>query len=139
MRNLLSAAFAAFMLAGCATTTEYARQAVEYGKHAGTWIGQKIESLYASEGKPSAVEVQPDGGKVVEYQRQQTAETAPGVKSTPPVTADASAATGAATTPATRTIPCTTRYKVDNTGTIRSWTIDGEGCKAVVVEKTQTR
>lgn len=131
MKNLLCLALAALTLAGCATTTQYAKQVIDYGKQAGAWVGQKVESLYAGEGKPTAIEPQADGGKVVEYQHPQTAQPTPPAPATNAATQATTAETPA---PATRIVPCTTRYRVDSTGTIRSWTIDGAGCRAVEVE-----
>ena len=121
MRKLICILPVALLVTACATTTEYARQAYDYGKQATSWVGQKVESLYAKEGTPSAVEPQPDGGKIIEYRKTQTVDAAP-------ATPSASANT---LPPNTRVVPCTTRYKTDNTGTIRSWTIDGAGCRAV--------
>lgn len=139
MRNLLCLVAATLMLTACATTQEVGRQIVDYGKQAGSWIGQKIESLYSKEGKPSSVEPQADGGKVVEYKTRQTVPAKQGASGESGIGQGASNATTSTSdknsiAPNTRVIPCTTRYRTDSTGTIRSWTIDGEGCKAVEVE-----
>ena len=144
-------------LAGCATTAEYGSKVVDYGKQVGSWIGeggswigQKVESLYAKEGTPSATEAQPDGGKIIEYKSNQTLEKTPDGKEkviasqpsqAPAGQTSTAAASGMQATavapeakpanPNIRVVPCTTRYRTDATGTIKSWTIDGEGCKAV--------
>jgi hypothetical protein len=134
LRLLFVTFFATMFLAACATTTEYAKQAYDYGKQATSWVGQKIESLYAKEGTPSAVEPQPDGGKIIEYRKTQTVDAAPVAppSPTPALTAEKTTPPGASPLPPnTRVVPCTTRYRTDSTGTIRSWTIDGAGCKAV--------
>ena len=157
MRNIFCIYFMSLALAGCATTAEWGNQVVDYSKQVGSWIseggswiGQKVESLYAKEGTPSSTEVQPDGGKIVEYKSNQTLEKTPDGKerviasqpSQSPVT-QASAASSSGqqaavaapeakpANPNIRVVPCTTRYRTDATGTIKSWTIDGEGCKAV--------
>jgi hypothetical protein len=147
--------FVSLALAGCATTAELGNQVVDYTKQVGSWIGeggswigQKVESLYAKEGTPSSTETQSDGGKIVEYKSNQTLEktpdgkekviasqpnqvpTAPTVATGGPQAAVAAPETKPAN-PNIRVVPCTTRYRTDATGTIKSWTIDGEGCKAV--------
>ena len=125
MRKLIcifpAALLLASLLTSCATTTDYAKQAYDYGKQATSWVGQKVESLYAKEGPPSAVQPQADGGNIIEYQKTRTIDAAP---ATPAAAANTQP-------PNTRVVPCTTRYRTDSTGTIRSWTIDGTGCKAV--------
>ena len=139
MKNLVSLIAATLMLVGCATTQEYGRQVVEYGKQAGSWIGQKIESLYSIEGKPSSVQPQADGGSVIEYRTQQTVPTRTGDAGATSATTSAAANQTEKNSlpPNTRVVPCTSRYRTDNSGTIRSWTIDGEGCKAIEVATPQ--
>jgi len=158
MKNGVCIGLLSLALAGCATTAEYGSKVVDYTKQVGwwigeggSWIGQKVESLYAKEGTPSSTEAQPDGGKIVEYKSNQTLEKSPDGKekviASQPTQAPAVQASTAATTsgqqaavvtpetksanPNIRVVPCTTRYRTDATGTIKSWTIDGEGCKAV--------
>lgn len=128
MKHLLPFCLLSLLLAGCATT-------MEYGHEIGDWIGHTVGDLYAKLGKPDSSEPQPDGGKVVSYERKEVVPAAPDSKAAQQQSAASD--NGAAKTPSTATPPpntrivsCTTRYKTDSTGVIRSWTIDGEGCKA---------
>ena len=124
-RVLMSACLLPFLLPGCATTTEY-------GHKIGSWIGHSVDDLYSMLGTPTSTEPQADGGKIVTYEKTEVVRSAPGDKVAPPATpGTTSQAAAAATEPAnTRTVSCTTRYKTDSTGVVRSWTFDGEGCKA---------
>jgi hypothetical protein len=141
MGKTLCICLASLVLSSCSTTAEYGRKVVDYSKQMGSWIGQKVESLYAEEGEPSSVKQQPDGGTVIEYKHNQTVEKAPDTAATAasPGQAVPSAATesqvtaanDAATPVNVQVVPCTTRYRADSSGTIRSWTIDGAGCKAI--------
>ncbi len=143
MKNAISLLLATLLLAACATTAEYGRQVVDYGRQAGSWIGQKVESLYATEGEPSSVEAQADGGSIIQYQKgQPTAGPAqaagkdaqPGAPAMNSGAPQAESGAKTATAGNAKVVPCTTRYRTDSSGTIRSWTIDGAGCKAVEEE-----
>lgn len=160
MKNTACICLASFVLASCATTAEYGGKLADYGRQAGSWIGQKVESLFAKEGPPSSMQPQPDGGTIIQYQRSQRVESAPTTAvpnpaampapASPSMTDDGTRTVGSgpqAAAPAAmdakaanvRIVPCTTRYRTDSTGTIRSWTIDGEGCKAVEELPPQTQ
>ena len=110
-------------LGGCATTTEY-------GHKISGWIGHSVDDLYSMLGKPSSSEPQADGGKIVSYERTEVVKAAPDAKAAQQHAASLPATAATAEPANTRTVSCTTRYKTDSTGVVRSWTFDGEGCKA---------
>ena len=118
-----------FLLAGCATTTEY-------GKKIGSWVGQGVDSLVSTLGIPSSTEPLADGGKIVSYEQKVEPlahpEDAPSTSQSDASPQITPARVEAATIPPidTRVVSCTTRYRADSSGVIRSWTLDGEGCKA---------
>ncbi len=120
---------AMFLLAGCATTTEY-------GRKIGSWVGQGVDSLVSTLGIPSSTEPLADGGKIVSYEQKVEplahpvdASSTPSSEATPQATPVRSEAIPNLPTD-TRVVSCTTRYRADSSGVIRSWTLDGEGCKA---------
>lgn len=141
MKKIMFIFLMPLILVGCATT-------MEYGQKLNDWIGHTADELYAKFGKPSSTKTQPDGGKTIQYERSEVVKAPPasteGKTAQQPTTADSGATntsnvqpadqsgTSAAATPPvnTRTVSCTTRYKADSTGVIRTWTIDGSGCKA---------
>jgi hypothetical protein len=137
MKHLISICLLPLLLAGCATT-------MEYGHKFGNWIGQSVDDLYSKLGTPSSTQPQPDGGKIISYERSEVVKASPESKNTQPSNSGNSSAanssatasdqpvtnTATATPSNTRTISCTTRYRTDSTGVIRSWTFDGNGCKA---------
>lgn len=125
---------ASLLLSACATTREYEE------KISG-WIGHTVDDLYSALGVPTSTQPQPDGGSIVTYERKEVVKavpesnttqlSVPGSSNPSNGSSTSQAKTGAATTANTRIVSCTTRYKTDSTGVIRSWTFDGNGCKAV--------
>ena len=141
MKRLSAICVVPFLLSACATVTEYEQKV-------SGWIGSGVDELYSVLGKPSSTEPQPDGGKIITYEKKEVVNTSPEAakpadkKAAPaaPVNAGGAgqAAAPAAEAPAnTRVVSCTTRYRTDSTGVIRSWTFDGEGCKAHEEPKPQ--
>ena len=134
MKRLSAICVVPFLLSACATFTEYEQKV-------SGWIGSGVDELYSVLGKPSSTETQPDGGKIITYEQKEVVKASPETAKPAdnkaaqavPVNAvsAAPAVAPAAESPAnTRIVSCTTRYRTDSTGVIRSWTFDGEGCKA---------
>lgn len=137
IRVLIYVCLLPLLLGGCATTKEY-------GQKVSSWIGHTVDDLYSKLGKPSSTETLTDGGKIVSYERKEVVKDVSENKATQPLASNDGGVTKSANrnpneqisagketaSTKTRTVSCTTRYKTDNTGVVRSWTIDGNGCKA---------
>ncbi|GJM04444.1 MAG: hypothetical protein DHS20C09_04350 [marine bacterium B5-7] len=128
------------LLTGCFATTENYEAALD------TWVGYHTDDLVTVWGVPSKTFTKSDGGMVLEFYNQRSAQIG-GHTSTKPVTTYHSGTThagnkqstysGTSTTYVTETIPaynlnfyCKTTFITNSMGNVTSWRWEGNDCKS---------
>jgi hypothetical protein len=127
-------------LAGCATTANYE-------KTCASWIGDKEDSLISSWGPPQSTYTLSDGSRVIQYVREGNAQVG-GLTYTAPQTTynngvingygGSATYNGTSTQFVEQTTPvynihlsCITRFTIDSSGIIQSYSFEGNNCLAL--------